>query len=104
MKTIWKRVALLAMIFLLGVIAFVFTNLVLTREPAAHLQLAYAAGPPLAAQVVSKPFVTGVYRIGINTGPQDSVGPGAFMANMFDNPGFEPTSESHLIIIGGGRD
>ena len=101
MKTIWKRVAsLLAMTFLLAVIAFVFTNLVLTRRSATHLQYAYAASPTLTAQVVSKPFVTGVYRFGINIGPQDNVGPGAFMANMFDNPGFEPTSESHLIIIG----
>ena len=101
MKTIWKRVApLLAMTFLLAVITFVFTNLVLTRQPSAHPQFAYAAGPPLTAQVVSKPFVTGVYRFGINTGTNDSFGPADFMANMFDNPGFEPISESHLIIIG----
>jgi hypothetical protein len=101
MRTIWKRVAsLLATIFLLAIIGFVLTNLVLTRQPTAHPQLAYAASPP-TAQVISKPFVTGVYRFGINTGPNDSMGPGDFMANMFDNPGFEPLSESHLIIIGG---
>ena len=101
MKTIWTRVVtLLAMTFLLAIIGFVFTNLVLTRQPTAHPQFAYAASPTTTAQVISKPFVSGVYRFGINTGPNDSSGPGDFMANLFDNPGFEPTSESHLIIIG----
>src|SRR5579872_2521042 len=101
MNTIGKRVAsLLAMAFLLAFIAFVFTNLVLTRRSAAHLQFAYAAGLTLTGQVVSKPFVSGVYRFGLNTGTNDSFGPADFMANMFDNPGFEPISESHLIIIG----
>jgi hypothetical protein len=101
MKIIWKGVAsLLATIFLLAIFAFVFTSLLLTRQPGAHLQFAYAAGPTLTAQVTSTPFVAGVYRFGINTGTNDSLGPGDFMANMFDNPGFEPISESHLIIIG----
>jgi hypothetical protein len=101
MKTIWNRVvSLLSKIFLLAIIGFVVTKLITTREPAAHSQFANAASTTPTAQVISKPFVAGVYRFGINAGPQDNVGPGAFMANMFDNPGFEPTSESHLIIIG----
>jgi hypothetical protein len=54
------------------------------------------------AVVTSTPAVSSTYRIGINTGANDSVGPGAFMANMFDNPGFEPITETHLIIIGSG--
>ena len=114
MKTIWKSVGLLAFISLLGVIGFVLTNVVLTRHPIAqtdrprvqtdqplvHSQVAYAASTSPTNQVTSAPFVTGVYRVGVNTGPNDSIGPGDFMANMFDNPGFEPTTESHLIIIG----
>jgi hypothetical protein len=59
-------------------------------------------GAALTAQVASTPAITGVYRIGINTGANDNVGPGAFMANMFDNPGFEPITETHLIIVGSG--
>ena len=59
-------------------------------------------GAPLTAQVASTPALTSVNRIGVNTGANDNSGPGDFMANMFDNPGFEPITESHLIIVGGG--
>src|ERR1700722_3480855 len=109
MKTIWKPVVFLPAMFILASIAFVFTNLVLThqktaqiRQPTMHPQFAFATSSTLGAQVASTPAVTGVYRMGINTGANDRIGPGDFMANMFDNPGFEPITESHLIIIGRG--
>jgi hypothetical protein len=102
MKTIWKPVVFLPAMFLLASISFVFTNLVLTHRPAEHPQSAFAASQTPGAQVTSTRVVTGVYRIGINTGGNDNVGPGDFMANTFDNPGFEPITESHLIIIGSG--
>jgi hypothetical protein len=54
-------------------------------------------------QVQLSPAVGGVYRIGVNTGESDNnFGPGAFTANMFDNPGFEPPSLGHLIIVASG--
>ena len=58
-------------------------------------------GIPLAV-VTSTPAVTGVYRMGANLSGNDLGGPGDFMQNMFDNPGFEPITDSHLIIIGSG--
>jgi hypothetical protein len=54
------------------------------------------------AQVSSTPAVSGVYRMGVNLSGNDFYGPSAFMQNMFDNPGFEPVTDSHLIIIGAG--
>jgi len=56
----------------------------------------------LTAQVASTPALTSVYRMGVNLSGQDNSGPGDFMQNLFDNPGFEPISDSHLIIIGSG--
>ena len=56
----------------------------------------------LTAQVASRPALASVYRVGVNTGANDNRGPGDFMANMFDNPGFEPITESHLIVVAGG--
>ena len=69
-------------------------------QPTAHPRLASATSSNAGAHVLSTPSVAGVSRIGINTGGNDSVGPGDFMANMFDNPGFEPITESHLIVVG----
>ena len=111
MKTISKLVAFLLAMSVLAIIAFVFTKRMMKRERAAHPQFALAASTTAqaaststgsGAQVTSTPFVNGVYRIGINTGANDSVGPGDFMANMFENPGFEPMTESHLIVVGSG--
>jgi hypothetical protein len=59
------------------------------------------AGIPVA-QVASTPAISGVYRMGVNMGGNDFWGPGDFMQNMFDNPGFEPVSDAHLIIVGSG--
>jgi len=123
MKNTGKTVVLLSFIFLLAIVGFVLANLVLIRSPSlltlrptvqtdhvavqihqatADPQLALASSTTPTAQVSSAPFVNGVYRFGINTGPNDSIGPGDFMANMFDNPGFEPTTESHLIVVAKG--
>jgi hypothetical protein len=60
-----------------------------------------AGGIPVAV-VTSTPAVTGVYRMGANLSGNDLGGPGDFMQNMFDNPGFEPITDSHLIIVGSG--
>lgn len=40
--------------------------------------------------------------MGANLSGNDLGGPGDFMQNMFDNPGFEPITDSHLIIVGSG--
>jgi len=66
-------------------------------------QAATPTATATAVQVSLTPFVAGVYRIGVNTGQSDNnFGPGAFTANMFDNPGFEPPSVGHLIIVASG--
>jgi hypothetical protein len=69
-------------------------------QPTARSWLAWATNRSPGAHVLSTPFVANVSRIGINTGGNDNVGPGDFMANMFDNPGFEPITETHLIVVG----
>jgi hypothetical protein len=57
-----------------------------------------------AAQVSSTPkgLVGGVNRMGLNLGNNDFNGAADFMQNMFDNPGFEPPTDGHLIVIGSG--
>ena len=56
------------------------------------------AGIPVAA-VASTPaaLVGGVNRMGVNLGQQDFFGAADFMQNMFDDPGFEPPTDGHLI-------
>jgi len=58
------------------------------------------------AQVASTPMalVGGVYRMGANLGGQDFNGccGGNYMQNLFDNPGFEPPTDGHTIVVGGG--
>ena len=44
----------------------------------------------------------GVNRMGVNLGQQDLFGAADFMQNMFDNPGFEPPTDGHLIMVGSG--
>ena len=48
--------------------------------------------------------VGGVYKVGVNLGPQDFSGccGGNFMQNMFENPGFEPSTDGHLINVSSG--
>ena len=38
----------------------------------------------------------------MNLGLQDFNGAANFMQNMFDNPGFEPSTDGHLIKVGAG--
>ena len=40
--------------------------------------------------------------MGVNLGLQDFNGAANFMQNMFDNPGFEPSTDGHLIKVGAG--
>ena len=47
-------------------------------------------------------LVGGVYRMGVNLGQQDFNGAADFMQNLFDNPGFEPPTDGHLIEVGSG--
>ena len=54
------------------------------------------------AVVTSTPAIGSVYRIGMNLGGNDANGSGDYMQNLFDNPGFEPSTDGHLIIIGSG--
>jgi hypothetical protein len=43
-----------------------------------------------------------VNRIGLNISGNDFDGAGDYMQNLFDNPGFEPSTDGHLIIVGSG--
>ena len=40
--------------------------------------------------------------MGVNLGQQDFFGAADFMQNLFDNPGFEPPTDGHLIVVGSG--
>ena len=40
--------------------------------------------------------------MGVNLGQQDLFGAADFMQNLFDNPGFEPPTDGHLIVVGSG--
>ena len=53
------------------------------------------------AMVTSTPAITGVYRMGVNLG-QQNVQDQAFMQDWFDNPGFEPPTDGHIIVINSG--
>ena len=57
---------------------------------------------PLTAQVASTPALTSVNRIGVNLSGNDYSSASDYMQNMFDNPGFEPITDAHLIVIGSG--
>ena len=59
-------------------------------------------GATLTAQVASTPALTSVNRIGVNLSGNDSGSASDYMQNMFDNPGFEPITDAHLIVIGSG--
>lgn len=60
-------------------------------------------GTPVA-QITSTPSMTNVLRIGINLGSvgQTWYGDADLMQNMFDDPGFEPGQEGHLVYVGAG--
>jgi hypothetical protein len=77
-----------------------FTTILLILLPSPSV----TATTTSAAQVSSTPkaLVGGVYRMGVNLGLQDFNGAANFMQNMFDNPGFEPTTDGHLIRVGTG--
>ena len=88
----------------IAVALLVLCSLVINRSgsqnPWAPLP-AFAVTP--TAQVTASPVVSPVYRIGVNTGNNDDFfGPGAFDANYFANPGFEPISIGKLGIVGSG--
>src|SRR5208337_2009889 len=76
----------------------------LTTTAAAKTTFSLMASATPSAQVASTPvaLVGGVDRIGVNLGPQDFNGANNFMQNMFDDPGFEPPTDGHLIIVGSG--
>src|SRR5208283_821352 len=57
---------------------------------------------PLTAQVASTPALSSVNRIGVNLSGNDYSSASDYMQNMFDNPGFEPITDAHLIVIGSG--
>jgi hypothetical protein len=60
-----------------------------------------ATGTPIA-EVGSSPGFSGVNRVGLNIVGNDYDGAGDYMQNLFDNPGFEPSTDGHLIIVGSG--
>src|SRR5271155_4321190 len=53
-----------------------------------------------AQTVASSPAMTNVSRVGINLAFQTNYEESDFMENMFDNPGFEPTQECQIFIVG----
>ena len=52
--------------------------------------------------VTSTPAISSVNRIGLNMVGNDFDGAGDYLQNLFDNPGFEPSTDGHLIIVGSG--
>ena len=54
------------------------------------------------AMVTSTPAISGVYRMGVNMVGNDSAGAGDYMQNLFDNPGFNASTDGHLIVVDGG--
>lgn len=118
---ITKSVAVLVSLGLLVIAGFALTNLMLTCQPTTSaieptpqtLQSTAQTlplGPKVTsvdssipgAHVLSAQFVGGAYRMGVNLGSQEIGGPGDFMQNMLDNPGFEPPTDGHLIKVGSG--
>ena len=118
---ITKSVAVLVSLGLLVIAGFALTNLMLTCQPTTSaieptpqtLQSTAQTlplGPKVTsvnssipgAHVLSARFVGGAYRMGVNLGSQEIGGPGDFMQNMLDNPGFEPPTDGHLIKVGSG--
>jgi hypothetical protein len=59
-------------------------------------------GTTPAAVVTSTAAISSVNRVGLNMVGNDFDGAGDYMQNLFDNPGFEPSTDGHLIIVGGG--
>jgi hypothetical protein len=74
--------------------------LLLLMLPHAQVSASAAAVPVMV--VASTPSIGSVYRIGLNMSGNDVDGAGDYMQNLFDNPGFEPSTDAHLIIIGSG--
>ena len=67
----------------------------------AHSQMSSSsAAGTLTAEVSSSPGFSGVNRMGLNIVGNDYDGAGDYMQNLFDNPGFEPSTDGHLIIVG----
>ena len=117
---ITKSVAVLVSLGLLVIAGFALTNLMLTGqpttsaiEPTPQTLQSTAQTLPLGpghsvnssipgAHVLSAQFVGGAYRMGVNLGSQGIGGPGNFMQNMLDDPGFEPPTDGHLIKVGSG--
>jgi len=59
-------------------------------------------GATLTVQVSSTPALSSVYRVGVNLSGNDYSSASNYIQNMFDNPGFEPSTDAHLIVVASG--
>src|SRR5277367_950166 len=80
--------------------AYLISALLLLTLPHAEIS-AWATAIPTAV-VASTPTIRSVNRVGLNMSGNDANAAGDYMQNLFDNPGFEPSTDAHLIIIGSG--
>ena len=63
---------------------------------------ATAGGGIPVAVVSSTVAISSVNRIGVNMGAQSLFSDANYMQNMFDDPGFEPPTDGHLIVVNSG--
>ena len=72
-----------------------------TVTPATPTSTATAMASATAV-VATTPALSSVNRIGINMETNVWWGANDYMQNLFDDPGFEPTTDGHLIVVGSG--
>jgi hypothetical protein len=72
-----------------------------TATPATPTATASAIASATAV-VAATPALISVNRIGVNLETNVWWGANDYMQNLFDDPGFEPTTDGHLIVVGSG--
>jgi hypothetical protein len=82
--------------------AYLIFALVLILLILAHSEMSTSSTGTPTAVVSSTAAISSVNRMGLNMVGNDYDGAGDYMQNLFDNPGFEPSTDGHLIIIGSG--